>query len=120
MDHMIPSSLDDIYGPGAEDAATPSVVDVEELSDLLDSFTPDELASCEVVYYDDETYPVAVRDGSLYIEMTFTCKCGAESDMLHVGMAAPGWCYVYDPQTGEFLGDLRDQEFVCDDCDRKE
>lgn len=96
------------------------VYDVEEIEYLLDDeeLSVDDLTTSKVTFYDDKEYPVTVIDGEPFIMVDFECaKCGRNPLVFLVGRGAPGWCYIHD-MDGHYLGDLRNQEYICSDCNR--
>lgn len=65
---------------------------------------------------------VGYAEGQVGLPVRLPCAytCGCTIDvMIGPGLHAGAWPYAYDPETGDYLGNLRDQDWRClgDTCD---
>lgn len=92
-------------------------IDVEELQDAIEEHGEEALAGKMCIGYDDRLYPLVLApSGALRIRVRLHCTgCKERSITVYIGYGAPDWCYAHSKK-GQYLGDLRNQEYVCKEC----
>lgn len=110
----------DISGDWATIAAT-----IEVLINLntLDEWPEDELDQIigRQADWHGTPFPIVPFLGSIAIQVILPCaRCGKNPDTVYArsGCHHGAFCYVYD-QHGTFLADLRNQEYVCSECQER-
>lgn len=111
-------------------------IDVEQLDYLLnDGFDWHWLVGQSVIWHDDKPHPMKIlNDGYIGLELILNCdhrdtadferenynpdypesKCQCTNTVYaRSGLHSGAWCYVYNVE-GEYLANLRDQCYVCD------
>jgi hypothetical protein len=101
--------------------------DVEELDNYLDAGGDEEALIGRKIRWHGGAMGRMVRTpaGMLSLELVLECEgvlCRERPAPRHTtvyvgsGLHSGAWCYVYDPKTGEYLANLRDQSYFCDEC----
>lgn len=102
----------------SEDLPPTDPIDVDDLNDVLGKWGT-LLAGYTVIWNGEDTGILKFVDTAPVIEMPLKCAdCGCVSEPFHIREGAPGWCYAYSLE-GQLLADLRNQEWVCEECTEK-
>lgn len=98
------------------------------LDELLDAGVPEEqLVGREVEHSNHGGIGTMVKtpSGRILLEMQVPCdRCwrtkGKKTTLITIhlgsGLHAGAWCYCFNPDTGEYEANLRDQIVICEEC----
>ena len=101
-----------------EDRETP--IELDDLDALLDDESFD-ITSLEgrMADWHGTIAPVRVVNGRVYVTPTVKCgRCRKKETVLHCGsgLHSGAFCYVFDPETGAYQANLRDENWICEEC----
>ena len=71
--------------------------------------------------WNGQAFPIVPMEETLAIRVSLPCaRCGRNPMIAYArsGCHRGAFCYVYDAE-GDFLADLRNQEYVCSRCQEK-
>ena len=91
------------------------------LDDLLESEAPLEPVFGRYAAWNGQAFPIVPMLETLAIRVSLPCaRCGRNPMIAYArsGCHRGAFCYVYDSE-GNFLADLRNQEYVCSRCSEK-
>lgn len=91
------------------------------LDDLLESRAPLEQVFGRYAAWNGQAFPIVPMLETLAIRVSLPCaRCGRNPMIAYArsGCHRGAFCYVYDAE-GNFLADLRNQEYVCSKCREK-
>lgn len=104
------------------------MLNTHDLDSLLDEgFDPHWLIGQRVEWHDpDELLPVVIIKGSAHLQHEAQCQglrggydCPETTTVyLGSGLHHGAWCYAYDEE-GNYLANLRDQSYVCEQHERE-
>jgi hypothetical protein len=98
-----------------------TLLETGPLDDLLESEAPLEPVLGRYVAWDGQAFPIVPMLETLAIRVSLPCaRCGRNPMITYArsGCHRGAFCYVYDAE-GNFLADLRNQEYVCSRCQEK-
>jgi hypothetical protein len=98
-----------------------TLLELGPLDDLLESETPLEQVFGRYAAWNGQAFPIVPMLETLAIRVSLLCaRCGRNPMIVYArsGCHRGAFCYVYDAE-GNFLADLRNQEYVCSRCQEK-
>ncbi len=95
-----------------------TLLETSPLDDLLESEAPLEQVFGRYAAWNGQAFPIVPMLETLAIRVSLSCaRCGRNPMIVYArsGCHRGAFCYVYDAE-GNFLADLRNQEYVCRRC----
>ncbi len=101
-------------------ASLDPLLEPAQLDDLLESGADLAPVFGRYAAWNGVAFPIVPLRDTLAIRVSLPCaRCGRNPTTVFAmsGLQRGAFCYVYDQQ-GEYLANLREQEYVCSHCDR--
>ena len=103
------------------------ILDVDLLDDCLERLTElgvshHELIGKKVIWHDNRRTTVVINGDTIALRKRLHChRCGklGITVYFHSGLHRGAWCYAYNKR-GKYLANMRDQNYVCVECNQKE
>lgn len=99
------------------------IYDVDELDNIIDALVDngvslDILVGSKVIWHDEHKSPIVAHGSGIAIQKRLYChRCGKRGTTVYLsgGMHRGAWCYAYNKR-GQYRANLRDQDYVCQEC----